>query len=61
MSRETQRISMTTINWLTLFWEIIAVLCKNHMKPTNTLSGQNAELLNVKAGGTHNYHRFLDG
>jgi hypothetical protein len=39
------------INWLTLFKEIIAVYCKNHTKATNTVCGQNAGLLNVKAGG----------
>jgi hypothetical protein len=44
-----------------LFREIIAVHCVNHMKHTNTLSGQNADLLNVKAGGTYSYHRGLKG
>jgi hypothetical protein len=40
------------INWLMLFKEIIAVYSENHMKLINTLCGQNADLLNVKAGGT---------
>jgi hypothetical protein len=43
---------MTTINWLTLFWETISVYSENHTKHINTLSGQNAELLIAKAGGT---------
>jgi hypothetical protein len=52
---------MTTIDWLTLFKEIIAVYSENHIKPTNRLCGQNAELLNVKAGGTYSYQRVLKG
>jgi hypothetical protein len=43
---------MTTINWLVLFKEIIAVYSENHTKHINTLCGQNAELLSVKADGT---------
>jgi hypothetical protein len=39
-----------------LFEEIIVVYSENHMKPINTLCGQNAELLIVKAGGTRIYH-----
>jgi len=31
-----------------LYSEIIAVCCQTHTKHTNTLCGQNAELLNVK-------------
>jgi hypothetical protein len=30
---------MTTISWLTLFREIIAVYCENHTKHINTLVG----------------------
>jgi hypothetical protein len=33
----------------------IAVYFENHTKHTNTLCGQNAELLNVKASGTGTY------
>jgi hypothetical protein len=40
---------MTTINWLTLFKEIIAVYSENHMKPINT------ELVNLNVGGTYIY------
>jgi hypothetical protein len=39
-----------------LFRETITVYYENHMKPTNTFSGENAELLNVRAGGTYSYH-----
>jgi hypothetical protein len=38
-----------------LFGEAIAVYCENHMEHTYTLSGQNAEIFNVKAGGTYSY------
>jgi hypothetical protein len=48
---------MTTIDWLTLFKDTIAVYSENHTQPANTLCGQNAELLNVKTGGTYGYHR----
>jgi hypothetical protein len=34
-----------------LFRETVAVYCENHTEHTNTLCGQNAELLIVIAGG----------
>jgi hypothetical protein len=40
------------IKWLTLFKEMVAVYFEDHTEPRNTLCGQNAEFLNVKAGGT---------
>jgi hypothetical protein len=52
---------MTTINWLMLFREIIAVYSADYMKHTNTLCEQNAELLIVKASGTYSYHWALKG
>jgi lipoate-protein ligase B len=52
---------MTTINWLTLFREIIAVYSENHTKHMNTICEQNAELSNVQAGGTYSYHCALKG
>jgi hypothetical protein len=39
-----------------LLGETISVKNENHMKPINTLCGQNAELLIRKAGGTYSYH-----
>jgi hypothetical protein len=36
-----------------LIKEITAVYYENHRKPMNTIYGQNAELLNVKAGGLY--------
>jgi hypothetical protein len=39
---------MTTIDWLTLFKEMIAVCSENRTKPMNTLCEQNAKLLNFK-------------
>jgi hypothetical protein len=47
---------MTTIKWLMLFRGIIAVYSENHTKHTNTLCGQNTELLSVKEGGVYSYH-----
>jgi hypothetical protein len=44
-----------------LFKEIITVYSENNTKLINTLYGQNAEILNVKAGGTYNYHSALKG
>jgi hypothetical protein len=38
------------------FKEVIPVYPENDTKPINTLCGQSAELLNVKAGGAYNYH-----
>lgn len=41
--------------WLSLFTKVIAVYSENDMEcflKTPTLCGQNAELLNVRAGGT---------
>jgi hypothetical protein len=40
-----------------LFKGIIAVYYGTH----NALCGQNAELVNVKAGGTYSYHLALKG
>jgi hypothetical protein len=42
----------TEPNRLMLFRETVAVYCENHTVHTNTLCGQNAEFLNVEAGGT---------
>jgi hypothetical protein len=44
-----------------LFKEIIAVYSENHTKSINTLYRQNAELLDVKAGGTYKHHLALKG
>jgi hypothetical protein len=55
-TKKTQHFTVTKISWLTLFKEIIAVYSESHMKPVNTLCGQNAELLIPKAGGTYSYH-----
>jgi hypothetical protein len=44
---------------LTLFKEIIAVYSENYTKPINALRGKNAQLLNIKAGGTYTNHWAL--
>jgi hypothetical protein len=35
-SKRTPHFTITKINWLTLFKEIIAVYSENHTDPTNT-------------------------
>jgi hypothetical protein len=55
-AKKTPHFTITKINWLTLFKKIIAVYSENHAKHINTLCGQNAELLIVKAGNTYSYH-----
>jgi hypothetical protein len=49
-SKKTPHFTITKINLLTLFKEIIAVYTENHMKQI-----KNADLLIVEAGGTFNY------
>jgi hypothetical protein len=52
-SQQTHHASMTTVNRLMLFTEVIAVYCENHMENINTLCGQNAELFIGKTGGIY--------
>jgi hypothetical protein len=49
-SKKTLHFTITNINWLMLFKEIIAVYTENHKKPINrhTLRGENADLLIVE-------------
>jgi hypothetical protein len=58
-AKKTQLFTITKINWLMLFKEIIAVCSKNHTKPINTLCGQDVELISVKSGGTYRFHWAL--
>ena len=44
-----------------LYREIIAVCSEIHIKHTNTLCGQNGELLNVKPDGTYSNHWAFKG
>ena len=44
-----------------LYTEIIAVCSEIHTKHINTLWGQNAEVVNVKPGGTYSDHWALSG
>jgi hypothetical protein len=53
-SQETQYVSATEPNRLMLFRETVAVYCENH-----TLCGQNAEFMNVTAGGVYSNHSAL--
>jgi hypothetical protein len=60
-AKKTPHFTITKINWLTLFKEIIAVYSENHTKLTNTYCEQNAKLLNIRAGGIYSYHWNLEG
>jgi hypothetical protein len=53
-SKRTPHFTITKINWLTLFKEIIAVYSDNHAKQI-----QNAALLTVKADGSYSYRLAL--
>jgi hypothetical protein len=55
-SKRTPHFTITNINWLTLFKEIIAVYSENHTK-----QAQNTELLIIEVGGTYSYHWALRG
>jgi hypothetical protein len=50
---------MTTINWLTLFREIIAGFSENDTKPINTFCVKNTVLLEVSASGMYSYQWVL--
>jgi hypothetical protein len=52
-SKRTPHFTVTKINWLMLFKEIIAVYFENHTKNIKSLCEQDKELLNVTAGDTH--------
>jgi hypothetical protein len=49
--KRTPHFTITNINWLTLFKEIIPVYVENHTKPTNT----NAASFIGKGDGTYSY------
>ena len=51
--RSKHSVSVIQTSQLMLYREIIAVCSQIHTKHTNTLWGQNVELLNVKPGGTY--------
>jgi hypothetical protein len=53
-AKKTQRVTITKINRLMLFKEIIDVYSENRTEHKQT--DQNVELLNVKVGGTFSYH-----
>jgi hypothetical protein len=56
-AKKTPHFTITKINWLTLFKEIIAFYSENHTKHIN----KNEELLIVETGGTYIYHWALKG
>jgi hypothetical protein len=50
-SKRTPHFTITKINWVMLFKEIIAVYSENHAKPINA----------VKADGSYSYRSALKG
>jgi hypothetical protein len=59
IAKKTQYFTITKINCLTTFKEIITAYSENLMKCINTLCSENYKLLIVKAGGTFSYQRSL--
>jgi hypothetical protein len=55
-SKRTPHFTITKINWLMLFKEIIAVYIENHTTPMI----QQADLLIVTASGTDSHHCVLN-
>jgi hypothetical protein len=53
-SKGTPHFTITAINWLTPFKEIIAVYSGNNTKPINT-----KRRLTAEGGGTYRYHSAL--
>jgi hypothetical protein len=49
------------VTLIMLFREISIVYSENHIKPINTLCGQNPEVLNVKGSFTYIYHCASEG
>jgi hypothetical protein len=47
-AKKTLHFTITNINWLTLFKEIIAVCTENHTRTINIICGQNAQLQILK-------------
>jgi hypothetical protein len=54
-SKRTPYFTITEINWLTLFKEIIVVYYENQVKLENEVRGQRSELLIVTVRGIYNY------
>jgi hypothetical protein len=59
ISKEFKRVSTVTTKLLLLFKTIICVYYENYNPCIESVSGQNLELLNFKAGGMYSYHCVL--
>jgi hypothetical protein len=55
-AKKTQHFTVTKINRLTLFKEIIAVYSENRTEHTNILRWHDVKLLAIKSGCTQSYH-----
>jgi hypothetical protein len=59
-SKRTPHFTITKINWLTLFKEIIAVYSEKHAKPINTkYSEKHAKPINTKCSITDCQSRWF--
>jgi hypothetical protein len=58
-SKRTPHFTITKIDWLALFKEIIAVYFEKHTKHTNKIGY--IQLPTSKADGTYSYHCRLKG
>jgi hypothetical protein len=56
-SERTPHITVTKINWLMLFKEIIAVYSEKHTKPINT----KCSITDCQSGGSYSYRSALKG
>jgi hypothetical protein len=54
-SKRTPHFTITNVNWLTVFKEIIAVYSDNRTKPID----KNADLVTTKGAGIYCYHSAL--
>lgn len=59
--RYSDTLSAANTFYLILFGEIIAVCCDSNTTLVTTICGQNAQIWNVKVGGTYSYHLVLKG
>jgi hypothetical protein len=54
-AKKTQHVTISNINSLMLFREIITISSENRTKPTSWLRTQNSELEASKVGGSYDY------
>lgn len=58
VAKETRRVSMTSISWLTPFREVIPVYSKNRHENIKCILRENEKLRTLTAGGTYEYSSY---